>query len=608
VVLFVVLGCANPRPPGGGPRDTTPPSVVDTRPSRDSVNVSTDIDHLHLSFSEFVDRGTLPGALSVTPEVEGRLRFDWSNQAVDVELPSGLRDNTTYIVSLSTDLSDANGVALEEPITFAFSTGPRINQGQIRGRVVRARRGEPAPQVDVFAYATADTANTEPRPFPERPAYRTQTGEDGTFELNYLPARRSFFVVALRDNNRNRRPDPAERIAAPPRPAVPATRAAEPVPVPWVITSIDTVGPSVQQVQPLSRQRIRLRFDEPVRLGERTPGAWRLRDSTAGTTVPVRSVFEAAGRNDAILLRTDEMRETRHALFVRPPLVTDTLGQGASPDTVRFQGVARADTTRTRFRSFVPEGLPRDTTDARLLLPTVTPGVRFNQPPDTAQLRRMVTVQDTAGTPRSYDIRTDDGRSFRLVLDPPLASDALVEVAVDLRLLAGPDSTVRGRFRRLSNRQLGALEGRVPLADTTWPASPEGREDADGSSDSEGGSTVRDSMVVELQAEEASPPVAPRQQTVSPGSTFVFSRLPEGAFHFRAFLDRDGTGRWARGQVRPYEPPDPITWGRELVDSRPRWTTVLPAPLRVPVLRVVPEAPPQAPADTTSRDSVGLDR
>ena len=606
VAAALLLQCANPVAPSGGPRDTTPPSVAASRPVSDTVNVSTETQSIRITFSEYVERSTLPGALSITPSPEGRLQFDWSGRTVNVEVPTTLRDSTTYIVSLGTDLTDAHGVSLEEPITLAFSTGPRINQGKLVGRVVTPRRGEAQGGVDVFAYATPDTAGPRaPRPLPEQPAYRTQTGEDGRFSFDYLREQR-YYVVALRDNNRNRRPDPGEAVAAPPHPALPADSAAAEVPVPWLLTRSDTTGPSLQQVRALSRQRLRLRFDEPVRRGTREPEAWVLRDSTTGARVPVTAVYTAPDREEAIVLRTDPMETGRHWVSIETELVTDTLGQEPRPDTARFGAVPQEDTVQTRFRTFVPAEAPPDTADLYPLLPEEAPGVRFNQAPDSSTLRERLSVRDTVETARSYTLSSDDGRTHRVQTDPPLEPGEVLEVAVAAGP-AGPDTTYQRRFYRVSSRRLGALEGRVLRTDTTLrvtglerSADRTARDTAESPADSSS------EILVELRPGETALPVEPRRQTVAAGSTFVFRRLPEGDYRFRAVLDRNGNGRWDGGQIQPYVPPEPLTWNGETTEARPRWTTVLPAPLRVPLLRLAPpdttaaSSNAEAPADSTA--------
>ena len=626
--IIITLGsCANPVAPSGGPRDETPPSVVETRPVRDTVNVPTETRSVTLTFSEYVERSTLPQALSITPQFDRRIRFDWSGRSVDIELPASLRDSTTYLFTLDTNLSDAHGVSLETPITVAFATGPRINRGEIQGRVVAPAQGTPQPQVDVYAYALPRGATAPPTPLPERPAYRTQTGEDGTFAFEYL-RERPYYVVALRDNNRNRRPDPPEPFAVPPRLALQADSSRPAVPVPWLLTRADTLAPRLQRAEPLSRQRLRLSFSEPVRPATQRPRPWALRDSVSGARVPVRAVYRPSDRANALVLRTDRMEARPHTLFLSSDLVADTLGQSLVPDTARFRAVARPDTTQTRFQAFVPERGAPDSANVYALLPDQRPGVRFNQAPDSTTLRRVLTLTDTTGRPRLYALTTNDGRTYRLRGEPPLRPGEVVDLAVDLRPLAGPDTTLRRRFRRVTSRALGELEGRVRLADTTWGTSGTGRERRlptalrrppkgdslkaarpDSTRVDSARAARRDSLfrtgpvVVELIPTESTIPLDRRQQAVPPGSTFVFQQLPEGTFRFRAFLDRNENGRWDGGLLRTYRPAEPVAWSGETTDSRPRWTNVLSAPLRIPLLRPARLPGPSPTPDTTTADT-----
>jgi hypothetical protein len=204
-----------------------------------------------------------------------------------------------------------------------------------------------------------------------------------------------------------------------------------------------------------------------------------------------------------------------------------------------------------------------------------------------------------------------------------------VEVAVDLRPIAGPDTTVRRRFRRVTDEILGALEGRAALTDTTYATSLSDtvrtRSGTVGASPTAGSDSARvesaradsaamaapDSVraegpiVVEIIPTESTVPLDRRRRAVAPGSTFVFGALPEGTFRFRAFHDRNGNGRWDGGLIRPHVPAEPMTWSESTTNSRPRWTNVIPAPLRVPTLRLTRAAPsPPAPApDSAAVDS-----
>ncbi|WP_423815941.1 Ig-like domain-containing protein [Salinibacter altiplanensis] len=628
LLVGILVSCANPQAPSGGPRDRTPPSVVRTRPAQDTVNVSTDTEALRVEFSEYIERSTLSQSLSVTPTFEQRLQFSWDGQAVEIQFPSALRDSTTYIFTFDTNLSDARGVSREDPATVAFSTGKRINRGQIEGRVVDGRRGTARQGVDVFAYTLPPGADTV-RPLPDAPGYRTQTGEEGRFSFEYM-REGPYYVLALRDDNRNRQPDPQEPVAVPPRRSLLAdSGAAAAVPVAWLLARRDTTGPQLQQVRPVSQRRLRLRFDEPVRVETRAPTAWAPRDSATGTSVPVRGVYSAPDRSNAVVVRTDAMPDARHVLPLRRGAVVDTLGQPLRPDTVRFRAATRADTVRTRFRGFASTGLGEDSTGAHLLLPDVQPRVRFTQVPDSAALRTGVSVQDTTGTPRAVSLATDNGTSYRLQPDPSLSPGQIVDVTIAGSAFARPDTTFRRRFRCVTDRVLGALAGRARIVDTTradgegrrrgrdTPAVPSSPTFAD-SVRTDSLTSTRDSLrerrerprrdsllrdgpiAVELTAVESSTPGLPRQLITSPDSLFEFVELPDGRYRFRAYLDRNENGRWDGGRVQPYVPAEPVTWLREPLEVRPRWTTELPAPLRIPVLMPAP-----VPRDTTLPDTSG---
>jgi len=612
VLLGIVAACANPVAPSGGPRDTTPPTVVHTTPARDTVRVSVDTEALRIEFSEYIERSTFSEALSVTPAPEQRPRVSWSGRTAAVELPTPLRDSTTYLFTLDTNLSDARGVSLERPLTVAFSTGPRINRGALAGRVVRGRTGAATSQVDVYAYVLPPGRTGPPRPLPKRPSYRTQTDQDGAFTFEYLREGR-YYVLALRDNNRNRRPDAAEPAAGPPAPVLHADSGAAPVPVPWLLARRDTTAPQLQQARPASRQRLRLQFGEPVRLQTRTAAAWAPRDSATGARLPVRGVHRVPDRPRTVVVRTAPMADRPYRLPLQPGGVTDTLGQPLAADTARFRAAMRTDTARTRFRRFLPADLPRDSTGARPLLPGVSPALQFSQAPDSAALQAGIAAQDTAGAPRPFSLSTEEGTAYALQFEAPLAPGQFVEVAVEGEAFARPDTTYRRRFRRAPQAALGALEGRVQVIDTVRSAArtpalrttaPSARDsaaapdpaasDPAASDSATAPDTAQAPVAVELLPGDPSLPVPPRRVITSPGEAFVFDDVPEGTYRFRAYLDRNQNGRWDAGRLQPYVPAEPVTWLQTPVEARPRWTTELPAPLRIPVL--APAAPsPTAP-------------
>jgi hypothetical protein len=330
------------------------------------------------------------------------------------------------------------------------------------------------------------------------------------------------------------------------------------------------------------------------------------------------------------------MQATGHRLAIANGAVTDTLGNVPASDTVRFEGVSLPDTLQTRFAAFGPPRLEPDSVGRLPLLPDVAPTVAFNQGPDTATVREAVSMQDTLGNGRSISLSSRDGMTFQVRPDTALAPGQVTEVTVDGQALRGADTTYVQRYRRVTADELGELEGRVVLADTavaSMAAAPSregppdtlaadtrradtltadtraadtlgtdrppadttdadapdaGAPDADTTQAPDAPSdTLQPApfVVVELRADQSPIPVAPDSLVTVPDSAFVFGELPEGSYRFRAFVDRNENGRWDPGSLAPYRPPEPITWSASPVDSRKRWTTVLPAPLRIVRLR-----------------------
>ena len=103
VVLFNLLvqyGCANIVPPGGGPRDSLPPKLVNAVPADSALKVTN--GKIILYFNEFVEVKNASEKILVSPypskqpEVEHRLR------TVTVKLKDSLLPNTTYVVDYKT--------------------------------------------------------------------------------------------------------------------------------------------------------------------------------------------------------------------------------------------------------------------------------------------------------------------------------------------------------------------------------------------------------------------------------------------------------------------------------------------------------------------------
>jgi len=542
---LLLASCANPLPPSGGPPDRTPPAIVDVSPAPGEVNVFPEA--VYIRFSEYVDLTSFNRAFSFTPEFERRPEIKWRGRSVRISFPEPLRENTTYIVTIGTELRDVRGVALTEPITIAFSTGNEINQGRIAGRVVGARQSEGVQGIDVYAYALPDSL--PPDRLPERPDYRTQTDAEGNFELAYLNPQ-FYYVIALQDRNRNRVPDVGEAFAVPPEFAVFADTVPSGSSNRWIVAQLDTVPPVPGNHRSLSSKRIELRFSEPVRLEEDALAQWSLRDSLTGSPADIRTLYIRPELPDRLYLLTDSLSPNRYVVSMSG--VVDTSGNALTTSTASVTVQAARDTSTLRFVGFLPRSAPGSVS----LLPGRNPGVRFSIPVDESQLRERIGVEGLAGEPA---IVVDE----RTGIDYYVAVDSLPEPVDSIRVnvsIPGADTVHTQVFRWYTPDELGELSGVI--------ATP----------DEEG------EVVVELYAGGAAGTEDVFRTIADSTGRFVFTGLAEGQYSLRAFVDRNRDRRWSGGRIFPYEPAEPLQWGSDSLRVRPRWETAIEDTLRIPPL------------------------
>jgi hypothetical protein len=151
--------------------------------------------------SERPSAGVLGDAVLLSPLTpDARVRH--RGEALEVELPNGLRPGVVYRVTVQAVVRDLFGNTAREPFEFVFSTGGALSPSAVVGLVVDRVTGRPTRDVTVHA---VDQASTEDPPIVH--VARTDTG--GVYVLRYLPAG-PYSVIGFLDRNRNRAVDTLE--------------------------------------------------------------------------------------------------------------------------------------------------------------------------------------------------------------------------------------------------------------------------------------------------------------------------------------------------------------------------------------------------------------
>ena len=247
IAVSLMLGCASPGMPPGGPPDVEAPRLVGVAP--DSGRVSVSPRSVIFRFDEVVSE-TPPGAttlsnLFVISPQHGTPVVDWEREEIAVRPRRGWRPNTVYSVTMLPGLADLRGNVRKDGAATLFSTGPTIPATAIAGVLFDWAAGAPVAAGLVQAIT------------PDSTIYLAYSDSAGAFSLRHLPPG-TYELKGVVDGNRNRSLDPRE-----PWDTLTVTLA-DTARVELFAFVHDSIGPRVQDVTAADSVTLRVQFDVPV--------------------------------------------------------------------------------------------------------------------------------------------------------------------------------------------------------------------------------------------------------------------------------------------------------------------------------------------------------
>ncbi len=198
-LLFIVIlgsmitgsGCANIIPPGGGPKDTLPPVLVNAVPKDSALHFTS--KKIVLTFDEYVqldnnmnDNLIVSPYPAVNPIVESKLK------TVTIILKDSLQPNTTYSINFGKGLKDVNEGNIAKNFTYVFSTGSKLDEGKLSGNVVVAETGKTDSTLLVVLHSNLSDTSIKKN----NPKYLTRLDGKGNFTFrNIAPGTYNAFVL-----------------------------------------------------------------------------------------------------------------------------------------------------------------------------------------------------------------------------------------------------------------------------------------------------------------------------------------------------------------------------------------------------------------------------
>ncbi len=195
-LYLLIVSCATPRGPEGGPRDEQPPAVNKFEPENLSRNFNQ--KNISIVFDEWIQVSNLKQQVIISPPIKPEPIISARKNELKIAFKETLDSNTTYSIFFGDAVKDNNEGNIVSNLSYVFSTGQDIDSLYISGKI-STPDGSKIPDntfVELYTHAE-DSIITQ-----QRPKYIFKVKDDGQFKINYLPED-TFKIFVLNDRNTN---------------------------------------------------------------------------------------------------------------------------------------------------------------------------------------------------------------------------------------------------------------------------------------------------------------------------------------------------------------------------------------------------------------------
>ena len=223
-----LVSCATQVAPGGGPEDKLPPRIAAVYPAPGTTNHPNEL-FIKLEFDEWINPSIPRNAVSISPPIEKKMRFEVSGKTLELTSRGLLDTGTTYTVTFAGGIKDLHGNSLAKPFQVVFSTGAHIDSLKLAGRIMvndSMMKKKLYPSIGLFLMGperegirylqkfrdtTTKQLDSIPMLAKEPPLFMTHADSAGNFELTGLKPGR-YRVAAFLDVNGNQKIEPSVEL------------------------------------------------------------------------------------------------------------------------------------------------------------------------------------------------------------------------------------------------------------------------------------------------------------------------------------------------------------------------------------------------------------
>lgn len=534
-ILFLILsGCALQLPPEGGDIDLVPPEIISTFPISGTVNYSE--NYFEIEFSEYVDKRSFREALFISPTIEGEMIVDWSGKNVEVYFPAGFKENTTYIITIGTDVVDLNNKnRMANAFNLYFSTGNKIDEKIISGKVYDNK----ADGTMLFAYNfISDTTNY----LLKKADYISQSGKDGQFSIQGLP-KGTYRIFAVKDHFRDLIfQSEQDMIGIPYQDLVLAEEDSAYSGLNFYLTKIDTIPPRVMDVKMLDQMHLLVKFSEELNLEILKNESFKVIDTSSRLVSDIQYLFSPLNKSNELVLVPKQKFEAQEELFLDFNNIEDNFNNILIHEKVGFVFSDKKDTNALKILKIEPSDFKIDYINPQIK-------IFFDDAFQKEQIAQALNFFDINNNSILVKESLINDASLKITPIQKLKPDSKYRLEINMNRLPDAsdniiDTTIVFNFTTKSEFEFSGVSGKV-ISD-------------------------KDNLIIVLESELNSE--SKYFFKLDSKRTFEFERIIPGKYKLWAYEDKNDNRKYDYGLINPFEFSERFYFYPEIIEIKARWS------------------------------------
>ncbi len=193
-----ISSCASQSSPQGGPRDTIAPQLDTSFPPNQTILFNA--TEIELRFEEYVELKNPFDQVNISPLLDEDIDVRGKGKKVFISLSDSLKENTTYIISFGSALTDLTEGNANKDFKYVFSTGTYIDSLEIMGTLFDAYTGAAQKEFLVALYSADRVSSRDTFLEVERPDYYAFSDEGGHFHMTNIKGGK-YLLAAFTDKD-----------------------------------------------------------------------------------------------------------------------------------------------------------------------------------------------------------------------------------------------------------------------------------------------------------------------------------------------------------------------------------------------------------------------